>query len=71
MSQGVKQTAIDKRLYEAYKAIKPTNLVAAPTYTNAAMQAPYVPAAWPVRAGADSHFNHASMGMGAQIVRAI
>ena len=52
-----------------YAASKPRNLTPPPTFTNAAIKAAYVPPSWPVRAGADSHLNHASLGMGAQIVR--
>ena len=70
MSQGVKQTAIDKRLYEAYKAIKPTNLTPAPTYGNAATTGLYVrPVMASPRADANDHQQYASRDSGAMIVR--
>lgn len=69
MSINRKDQAREAKAHRLYKATRPTNLVAPTTYTNAAMKAPYVPSAWPVRAGADSHFNHASRDSGAQIQR--
>lgn len=71
MSQGVYQASVDKRLHEAYKASKPTNLVAAPTWITSAMRAPLVVKAMQSpRANADQHLDHPSLPMGAQIVRA-
>ena len=69
MSVTRKEQTREAEAQKLYAAMKPANLVAAPRYTNAAMKGAYVPPKWPVRAGADSHFNHASLGMGAQIVR--
>jgi hypothetical protein len=71
MSQGVHQTAVDLRLFKAYKAKKPTNLTPPPTYGNASTKEPLVLPKWHVRAGANDHFQHASRGLGAQIVRAV
>ena len=69
MSVTRKEQSSEAVAQRLYAASKPRNLTPPPTFTNAAMKAAYVPPSWPVRAGADSHFNHASLGMGAQIVR--
>ena len=72
MSRGVKQAAIDSRLQKAYTATKPTNLVQPATYTNAAMRELLkAPVMQSPRADAGQHFEHASLGLGAQIVRAV
>ena len=68
MSRGVKQAVIDARLQTAYAATKPTNLVQPATYTNAAMREPLkAPVMQSPRADAGQHFEHASLGLGAQI----
>ena len=55
-----------------YAASKPANLVAPPTYTNAAMKAPYVrPVMASPRAEADDNLQHASRDSGAQITRCL
>lgn len=70
MSQGVKQTATDLRMHKAFKASKPTNLTPAPTYGNATTTGLYTGN----RMGStrpESNRQHASLPMGAQIVRCV
>lgn len=70
MSQGVKHTADELRRYKDFKAAKPTNLVAAPTYTNATTKGLYRGSVMASpRADADAHMQHASRDSGAMIVR--
>ena len=70
MSQGVKQTATDLRMDKEYEAAKPTNLTPAVTYGNANTDGPYMGNNMGTsRAGANH--KHASLPMGAQIVRCV
>ena len=63
-----RQEAADQR---AYAKAKPANLTPSITYGNASTGSKYTSPAWPVRDGADEHFEHASLPLGAQIARAV
>lgn len=72
MSQGVKQTVTDLRMYKAYKATKPKNLVAPITYGNATTKGFYSGSVMASpRADADAHMSYLSRDSGAQIVRCV
>ena len=61
-----RQEAADQR---AYAKAKPANLTPSITYGNASTGSQYTSPVWSVRAGADEHLEHASLPMGAQIIR--
>lgn len=77
MSRAINLNSAELRTRDAtasrlYAATKPTNLVQPATYTNAAMRELLkAPVMQSPRADAGQHFEHASLGLGAQIVRAV
>ena len=72
MSINRKDQAREAKAHRLYKATKPTNLVAAPTYCNASMKGLYSGSGMASpRADANDHIQHASRDSGAQIVMCV
>ena len=72
MSVTRKEQSREAVAMRLYAASKPRNLTPPPTFTNAAMKAPYVrPVMASPRAEADDNLQHASRDSGAQIVRCL